>query len=211
MTKTHFNSLILFLSFFILQSFQDLSAQQISVSGKVKGIDPQSPPIVRLCLASDSSLIKAAISDSLGNFELEISKTGTFVVIIDQIDYQKYVSPGFQIDSTVSRIVLPDISVSAPVTALDDVVITVKKPFIERKIDRVVVNPDALVGSSGTTVLDLLEKAPGITVDLNGNISLKGKAGVQVFIDNKPTYMSQEDLAGYLRSLRQIWLLPLRS
>ena len=201
MTKTHFNSLILFLSFFILQSFQNLSAQQIIVSGKVKGIDPQSPPIVRLCLASDSSLVKAAISDSLGNFELEISKTGTFVVIIDQIDYQKYVSPGFQIDSTASHIELPEISVSVPVTKLDDVVITVKKPFIERKIDRVVVNPDALVGGSGTTVLDLLEKAPGVTVDMNGNISLKGKTGVQVFIDNKPTYMSQEDLAGYLRSL----------
>jgi iron complex outermembrane recepter protein len=86
-------------------------------------------------------------------------------------------------------------------TQLDDVVITFKKPFIERKIDRVVVNPEALVGSTGTTALELLEKAPGITVDFNGGISLKGKSGVQVFIDNRPTYMSQEDLAGYLRSI----------
>ncbi|TSJ47850.1 outer membrane beta-barrel family protein [Fluviicola chungangensis] len=201
MTDTRFNRAILFFSFFILQLFQNIFAQQVTVSGKIAGADPMSPPIVRLCNFKDSTLVKAAISDSLGNFEIELSKTGTFLIIIDQIDYQKFVSPGFEIDSSSSRIELPEISLHSPVTNLDDVVITVKKPFIERKIDRVIVNPDALVGSTGTTVLELLEKAPGITVDFNGNISLKGKSGVQVFIDNKPTYMSQEDLAGYLRSL----------
>lgn len=201
MTDTRFNSAVFLFSFFILQLFQNVSAQQVSVSGKISGIDPLSPPIVRLCNSKDSSLVKAAISDSSGNFEIELSKTGTFLIIIDQIDYQKFVSPGFEIDSASSHIELPEISLQPPVTKLDDVVITARKPFIERKIDRVVVNPDALAGSTGTTVLELLEKAPGITVDFNGNISLKGKSGVQVFIDNKPTYMSQEDLAGYLRSL----------
>jgi len=201
MTNKSFNCILLFFSFFSIQSLQLVSAQNKTVSGKVTGIDPASPPIVRLCNAADSSLVKAAISDSLGNFEIEISKSGTFLLLIDQIDYQKYISESFQIDSSSSKIELPPIALSAPVTKLEDVVITVKKPFIERKIDRVIVNPDALVGSTGTTALELLEKAPGIIVDFNGNISLKGKSGVQVFIDNKPTYMSQEDLAGYLRSL----------
>ncbi len=201
MTNKNFSCIILFLSFFITQSFQLTSAQQAVITGKLNGIDPQSPPIVRLCNASDSSLVKAAISDSLGNFEIEVSKTGVFLLIIDQVDYQRFAGPLFEIDSSSSRIEIPAITLSTPVTKLDDVVISVKKPFIERKIDRVVVNPDALVGSTGTTVLDLLEKAPGVTVDFNGNISLKGKAGVQIFIDNRPTYMSQEDLTGYLRSL----------
>lgn len=201
MNHKKLKDIILLLSFFAIQSFQLVSAQTIIVSGKVTGIDPQSPPIVRLCNTADSSLVKAAISDSLGNYEIEISKTGTFLIIIDQLDYQKYVSPAFEVDSASSRIELTTIVLSVPITKLDDVVVTVKKPFIERKIDRVIVNPDALVGSSGTTVLELLEKAPGVTVDFNGNISLKGKSGVQIFIDNRPTYMSQEDLTGYLRSL----------
>ncbi len=201
MTNKNFSYTILFLFFLVLQSFQSISAQHAIVTGKIKGIDPQSPPVVRLCNSADSSLVKATISDSLGNFEIEIAKTGRFLIIIDQIDYQKFTGSAFDIPTDSSRIELPEIVLSAAVTKLEDVVVSVKKPFIERKIDRVVVNPDALAGSSGTTVLDLLEKAPGITVDFNGNISLKGKAGVQVFIDNKPTYMSQEDLAGYLRSL----------
>ncbi|HTG57314.1 MAG TPA: outer membrane beta-barrel family protein [Niabella sp.] len=75
------------------------------------------------------------------------------------------------------------------------------RPFIQKKIDRVIVNPDALISNAGTTALDVLEKAPGVLIDIDGNISMKGKSGVVVFIDNKPTYMAAGDLANYLRSL----------
>lgn len=201
MTNKGFNYSILFFLFFLIQSVQLVSAQHASISGKVLGGNPETLPVVRLCNSADSTLVKAAICDSSGNFEIELIKTGSFLIIIDQFDYQKYISKPFEITADSSRIQLPDITLKVASTELQDVVITVKKPFIERKIDRVIVNPDALVGSTGTTALELLEKAPGIIVDFNGNISLKGKAGVQVFIDNKPTYMSQEDLAGYLRSL----------
>lgn len=201
MTNKGFNYSILFFLFFLIQSVQLVSAQHATISGKVLGGNPETLPVVRLCNSADSTLVKAAICDSLGNFEIELIKTGSFLIIIDQFDYQKYISKPFEVATDSSRVQLPDITLKAASTELQDVVITVKKPFIERKIDRVIVNPDALAGSTGTTALELLEKAPGIIVDFNGNISLKGKAGVQVFIDNKPTYMSQEDLAGYLRSL----------
>lgn len=201
MTHKIFHYSILFFLVFLIQSVQLVFAQHATITGKVLGGSPETLPVVRLCNSADSTLVKAAICDSVGNFEMEVIKTGSFLIIIDQFDYQKYVSQPFEVASDSSRIQLPDITLKAASTELQDVVITVKKPFIERKIDRVIVNPDALVGSTGTTALELLEKAPGIIVDFNGNISLKGKAGVQVFIDNKPTYMSQEDLAGYLRSL----------
>jgi iron complex outermembrane recepter protein len=201
MTNKGFNYIILFFLFFLSQSVQLVSAQHATVIGKVLGGTPEILPVVRLCNSSDSTLVKAAICDSLGNFEIEVAKTGSFLIIIDQFDYQKYISKPFDITADSSQIQLPSITLKTASTELEDVVITVKKPFIERKIDRVIVNPEALAGSTGTTALELLEKAPGIIVDFNGNISLKGKSGVQVFIDNKPTYMSQEDLAGYLRSL----------
>ncbi len=51
-------------------------------------------------------------------------------------------------------------------------------------------------------VLDLLQKSPGVTVDNDGNISLKGKQGVMVLIDGKPTYMSGPDLAAYLKNMQ---------
>lgn len=96
---------------------------------------------------------------------------------------------------------------------LKEVKISAKKNFIEQKIDRTVLNVDALISATGTNALELLEKAPGVTVDQEGNISLKGQQGVVVLIDNRPTYLSATALAAYLKSLpsgsiSQIELIP---
>ena len=73
--------------------------------------------------------------------------------------------------------------------------------MIEQKIDRTVVNVEASVTSVGNSALEVLEKSPGVTVDKDGNISLKGKSGVQVYIDGRPSYLSGADLANLLRSM----------
>jgi outer membrane receptor for monomeric catechols len=75
-----------------------------------------------------------------------------------------------------------------------------KKPFIETKIDKTVVNVDASPTSAGASALEILEKSPGITVDNDGNINLRGKQGVIVMMDGKPTFLSPLDLANLLRN-----------
>ena len=84
---------------------------------------------------------------------------------------------------------------------MQTVAVVVKKPFIEQKSDRILVNVDASPANAGTSVMDVLEKSPGVSVDKDGNISLKGKQGVTIMIDNRPTYMSGAQLAIYLKSL----------
>src|SRR5574339_859520 len=79
--------------------------------------------------------------------------------------------------------------------------VTTKKPLIEQKIERTIVNVEAAVTNVGTSALEVLEKSPGVSVDKDGNISLKGKQGVQVYIDGRPSYLSGTDLANYLRNL----------
>jgi len=98
-----------------------------------------------------------------------------------------------QVDTTKSKIDSTKI--------LKEVNISTKKAFTVRKLDRVVVNVDALISNAGTSALEVLEKSPGIQVDQNGTISLKGKSNVAIFIDDKPTYLSGEDLQNYLKSL----------
>ena len=85
--------------------------------------------------------------------------------------------------------------------ALKEVSVTAKKPLIERKLDRTIVNVDASITSTGSTALEVLEKAPGISVDKDGNISLKGKSGVIVYLDGRPSYLSGPDLANMLRNM----------
>src|SRR6476661_524666 len=72
---------------------------------------------------------------------------------------------------------------------LKEVKVVAKKKLVERKIDRMVINVDAAVTNAGTTAMDVLEKSPGVQVDKDGNISLKGKQGVMVMIDGRPTYL----------------------
>ncbi|HSC36683.1 MAG TPA: Plug domain-containing protein, partial [Chitinophagaceae bacterium] len=84
---------------------------------------------------------------------------------------------------------------------LRTVVVTAKKKWVEQKLDRTIINVDAMITAAGSNALEVLTKSPGVMVDMNGNISLNGKHNVLVLIDDKPTYMSAQDLADYLRSL----------
>ncbi len=85
--------------------------------------------------------------------------------------------------------------------SLKEISVTAKKAFSIKKMDRVVINVDALISNAGTSALDVLEKSPGVQVDQNGSISLKGKHGVLIYIDDKPTYLATEELQNYLKSL----------
>ncbi len=96
---------------------------------------------------------------------------------------------------------------------LSEVKVTAKKPLIEQKIDRMVVNVDASVTNVGATALEVLEKSPGVSVDKDGRISLKGKPEVMVMIDGKPSYLSATELANLLSNmianqLSQIEIMP---
>ena len=81
------------------------------------------------------------------------------------------------------------------------VTVNASRPMIEQKIDKMVLNVEAAVTNAGATALEVLEKSPGVTVDKDGNISLKGKQGVMVMMDGRPTYLSAQELSNYLKSL----------
>ena len=84
---------------------------------------------------------------------------------------------------------------------LKEVSIQGKKPLIQMEIDKTIVNVGAMISSSTSNTMEVLEKTPGVTIDANGNISLNGRSGVMVLIDGKQTYMSAGDLANYLKTL----------
>src|SRR5258705_2544489 len=85
--------------------------------------------------------------------------------------------------------------------SIEGVTVVAKRPLIEQKIERTIVNVEASVTNVGASALEVLEKSPGITVDKDGNISLKGKQGVVVMIDGRPSYLSVPDLANMVRSM----------
>lgn len=192
---------ILFFCFFAIISLPTL-AQNYSLSGQVAGKDntPIEGAIVSLLQAKDSSFIKTFITETDGKFEFLGLKEGSFLVMITQLGYQNFTSSPITLQADQPTFSLPAVMQEAS-SALGEVTLSARKPFVERKIDRTIINPDALISNAGSNVLEVLEKAPGLQVDGDGNISLKGKQGVLVFIDDKPTYLSAKDLPNYLRSL----------
>lgn len=86
-------------------------------------------------------------------------------------------------------------------STLAAVTVTSQRKPVERKVDRTIINVDAFISNTGSNALEVLEKSPGLQVDNNDIISLKGKQGVMIYIDDRPTYLSGADLANYLKSL----------
>ncbi len=166
--------------------------------GNQKIIDAAS---ISLLKSSDSSLVKAAVTDKEGNFVFENVKPGTYLVSASSIGHSKVYSQLVSLSETNSNVNVGVLQLKPSTETLKEVVVANKKQFIERRADRMIVNVDASVSNTGSSALDVLEKSPGVTIDKDGNISLKGKQGVKIFIDGKPSYLSGTDLANFLKSL----------
>lgn len=175
-----------------------------TVTGSVKdaGNEAAIGALVSLFSTTDTSLVKATLTESDGRFQLDNLNAGTYYLTVSLTGNNTYKSDILNIVSDTQALNLPVIGLEAGKgQELNEVAIVAQKKFVEQKIDRVVVNPDALISNAGSTALEVLEKSPGVRVDNNGVISLKGKNGVMIFIDDKPTYLSGNQLEAYLRSL----------
>ncbi len=149
--------------------------------------------------AANNQKIQSAQADTGGYFKFTIPERGNYLISVSSVG-----TDSLSVALTLSdkRVVqLPDIILSNNTTQLKQVTIVGKKAFIEQKIDRTVVNVGSLISNDGANALEVLEKSPGVVVDGSGNINFKGKAGVLVLIDGKPTYLSGDNLMAYLKTL----------
>ena len=149
---------------------------------------------VSLLLAKDSSLVRSEISNQAGQFRFSFTDTIPMLVSVSAIGYQIQFK-------TANRQALVLITMVAASKALNEVVITSKKPMIEVKPDKVVFNVENSVNAIGNTGFDLLRKSPGVVIDNNDNVSLLGN-GVAIYIDNKPSPLTGRELSSFLRSLQ---------
>lgn len=191
-------------------------AQQNVIKGKVLEINKINlvpATTISLLKLKDSAIVKTSFADAGGNFSLENVKTGSYILMATAVGYEKTFSIPIEINETNQQQVVQAIFLKPVDKSLALVTVVAKKPFIERKLDRTIINVESSITSAGSTAMEVLEKSPGVAVDKDGKISLKGKQGVIILIDGKQTYMGAQDLANYLQSmpasnLEQIELLP---
>jgi hypothetical protein len=156
---------------------------------------------VELLRAKDSAIVKTALSDKSGSAEFEQLKPGDYLVKATMVNFDPAYTGPFQLSATQLSLALPALNLAVSSSQLSNVTVTGKKPFIQKLSDRIVVNVENSIVSAGSSALDVLERSPGITLDQNDAISLRGRSGVIIMIDGKPSPMTGADLANYLRSL----------
>ena len=157
---------------------------------------------VSLLKAKDSSLVKISVSNKDGRFEFDNIAADKYVVMASAVGHSKMYSSAIDIPESSNTVELEPIALKTSSKELKEVTVVSRKPMIEQKIDRTILNVDAAVTNTGTTALEVLEKSPGVQVDKDGNISLKGKQGVIVLIDGRPSYLSGADLANMLKGMQ---------
>ena len=151
--------------------------------------------------SKDSSSIKFAVTNSEGRFTFNEIEPGSYFVNISFVGYEAQNSNPFEVDGN-GVITVNDLQLAKASGNLKEVVVTTRKPMIEVRADKTILNVEGSINAVGQDALDLLRKSPGVQVDRDDNLSLSGKNGVQVYIDGRPSPLSGKDLSDYLRSLQ---------
>lgn len=173
------------------------------VSGEIKETGGKPLPFATLLLlkAKDSTLVKGAITSETGYYEVENVVEGRYLIAANMVGFQKTYSTSFDV-AAGGNVQVPVLQVKENTQTLQEVKVIAKKPFVEQQIDRMVVNVENSIVSAGGTALEVLEKAPGVTIDRqNDRLQLKGRQGVMVMIDGKLQQISMQDLMNMLQSM----------
>ena len=155
---------------------------------------------VALLKTTDSTTTKQAMTDKNGQFHWNDIPLGKYTLTVTHIGFADY-NQSLELTRTKPTMILTPIALQANGVALGLVTVIGNRPPIENKMDKTVVNVEASTTNGGLTALEVLEKSPGVMVDNDGNVSLKGKPGVVIMIDGKPTYLSTQDLTNYLKNM----------
>lgn len=186
---------------FLLISLFSFAQSVGKISGAINDEGGKALPSATVSLhrAKDSGLVKVAITDKSGHYDFINIKEGRYLLSVTSVGFNKKFSALFNLSA--NGVEVPVIALAQISNDMAGVVVTAKKPFIETKVDRTIVNVEASPTSAGSTALEVLEKSPGVTVNNDGIISLRGKSGVIVMLDGKLTYMSPADLANLLKNM----------
>lgn len=187
--------------FFVVLSSFSFNAAAGHITGTVKDNKNKPVPYITVLLlqSKDSSLVKGDITNENGIYKFENVANGTYIISTSGIGFQKYYSGIITANGGDTE---ENISLLASDKSLKEVKVTGKKPMIEVKADKTVFNVEQSINAAGSNALDLLRKSPGVRVDKDENIEMRGKNNVLIYIDGKPTYLGAKDLAAMLKNMQ---------
>ncbi|GAB3499926.1 outer membrane beta-barrel family protein [Spirosoma knui] len=172
----------------------------LSLFGVVKTPNGQPVPFATVTLVAlpSKNLTQSTLADDTGAYKLVIDSPGTYQLIVTQVGMEPVSYMTVRIVSTPVEL---NVQIKEAVQALAEVQVRGQKPFIEQTLDRTIVHVENSPAGSGTTAIEVLKRAPGVSVDENGTLSFNGKSPVLVLIDGQTSYLSAAQLYQLLKTM----------
>lgn len=202
-----FQGIALFLVGYLLFNPAIMAQQQtdeLQVKGKIIDADTKVPlPYATVSLYShqDSTLAAGGITDEAGLFSLE-TKPGRYYANINFLGYASRTLENLTVSSAQTVLDLGEILIQAEATDLEEVIVQGEKDMIELALDKKIFNVSQDPINAGRTAADILSNLPSVTLDGEGNVSLRGSSNVTILIDGKPSGLLSFDGAEGLRQLQ---------
>lgn len=174
-------------------------------TGKLFGrlVDGKGQPIAYATitlLRADSSVVNGDLTKDNGSFTIEPTGSGKFHLRISAIGFQqKFVDVVMTPDNPEKD--LGKVTVSASATQLKEVQVTGERPVVEMSVDKKTFNVEKNITTAGGSASDVLQNVPSVSVDVDGNVALRGKGDVTILIDGKPATLLGGDAVSALQSL----------
>ena len=156
-------------------------------------------PYVNLAVLDsvDNEFVKGGISNMEGVFEISGVPQGAFVLRVSAIGYENYLHP-FHVTNNTN---LGTLRINPGVTALGEVTVAAERPLYAMEGEKLIYNVSEDPSIQTGTTEDALQNAPGVEVDVEGNITLRGVSSVEIWVNDKPSKLTEENLKTYLQTL----------
>ena len=165
------------------------------ITGRIDGTiidektsEPVSYATVVIKSPKDGETVNGVVTGDDGSFKIVGLKLGTYIVEVSFVGYKKFTQE-VELTPKEPDYTFESIKLSADTNELDEVVVSGRRETIENKIDRIVYNADQDIANMGGDASDVLRRAPLLSVDQDGNVSLRGNSNVQILINGKPSSM----------------------
>ncbi len=173
---------------------KDSMMQKMPAIGKVTGSvydsltqKPAEFASVALIRLKDSVPVAGALTDQKGNFSMTEVPFGRFILKVSSIGFANYSSAPLFIKPEEVNVDMGRINIRNKIKRLNEVEVAGEKSEFINTLDRKVYNIDKNIVNTGGTATEVLRNIPSVTVDIDGNISLRGSGNVNVLIDGKPS------------------------
>lgn len=174
------------------------------IHGIVKDSSSQAPvefALISLIDITTNKPVDGAMCDDQGKFTLTKVKPGTYKIQISYFDYKTTTVEGIIISEKQKNIDLGQIIIKEELKQLKEITVEGQKALVEEKVDRIVYNAENDANNKGGDATDVLRKVPLLSVDLDGNVALRGSQNIKVLINNKPSSITAGSIADALKQI----------